>query len=79
MTGNYSDMGRVRLWSRNQRTILTQTPLRVGIGIVVGSCWWNLSQNRLRLNWNCDEWNSELSWCTNPIPHSYVALRLIEA
>ena len=20
---------------------------------------WNLSQNHLELNWNCDEWNSE--------------------
>ena len=57
---NDSDLGRFILSSRNQRTILTLTPVRVGIGIVFGKCqWWNLSQNRLELNWNCDEWNSE--------------------
>ena len=34
ITGNDSDLGRFRLWSRNERTILTLTPVRVGIGIV---------------------------------------------
>ena len=33
----------------NEITILTVTPVRVGIGIISGSCWWNLSQNRLEL------------------------------
>ena len=56
-------------------TILTLTSVRVEIGIVLESCWWNLSQNHLELNWNCDEWNSELSWCIIPIPHIYAALR----
>ena len=57
MTGNDSDLGRFRLWRRNQRTILALTSVRVGIGIDLGSCWWNLSQNRLEL---CNEWNYEL-------------------
>ena len=30
----------------NEITILAATPVRVGIGIISGSCWWNLSQNR---------------------------------
>ena len=45
-------------------------PVRVGIGIVFSSCWQNLSQNRLELNWY--DWNSELSWCMIPIPHIFL-------
>ena len=33
----------------NEITILTVTPVRVGIGIIFGSCWWNLSQNHSEL------------------------------
>ena len=33
----------------NEITILTVAPVRVGIGIIFGSCWWNLGQNRLEL------------------------------
>ena len=65
MAGNDSDLGRFRLWNRKEMTILA--PVRVGIGIVFSSCWQNLSENRLELNWY--DWNSELSWCMIPIPH----------
>ena len=30
--------------------------------------------DRLELNWNCDEWNSESWWCMIPTPHIYEAL-----
>ena len=33
----------------NEITILTMAPVRVRIGIIFRSCWWNLSQNRLEL------------------------------
>ena len=33
----------------NEITILTVTPVRVEIGIIFGSCWWNLGQNHSEL------------------------------
>ena len=48
-----TDLGRFRLWSHNERKILT--PVRVGIEIGVGSC----ESKRLEFNWNGDEWKSE--------------------
>ena len=54
MTGNDSNLGLFILWSRNQRTIVTLIPVRVGIESFLVNVNGGISV-RIVLNWNCGD------------------------